>query len=240
MGDEAFRDLGKAEELECSEQINEDWNLSGQRRIFNYLRKPDADLSGSLLIRLHIPFDVLKELVPVIELRYDGLAMGVSPINRYIRDLIIRDCGISIDKRDRQVVDPLCMEDVVEGLIRSNPIMWDEHQKMWLRWRSQGMSYPEICELTAKNFPEECKPFPNNLSVWFNKIRKEVFGISLGKLHYGLRTVEGAGCSKTDSTPTGDGQGVKRERGRGRGRKKKAPESSEADGGCGQTPPGYN
>lgn len=234
---EGFRDLrGVDEDATHQEREHEKKERGLQLKAIEMVRSGKADLSGSLVVKIAIPLDALKELIPVIDLRYDGLNRFVAPVNRYLADLVFRDCGVTINKRDFRGVDPLCMSGVVEGLVRENPFMWDDHQVAWLKWRSQGRSLREIVKLTIQHFPEETKPDVGNLSRWFNSIREKVFHVRLGQLHFGSATMMERSRSKEKrrtpppqvdmgNEPPPPAAEIKR------GRKKSSPESGTERGG---------
>lgn len=231
--------------------FNEDWDdgrrklekkqMVEQSRVLELIGKGEVDLSGSLRFYLMIHVSILKQLYPTLIERYQYLQKDVPPINRYIRDLILRDSGVDIDSLNRMAVDPLCRPGVVEELIELNPMMWDDRQQMWLRNRAMGLSLSQMQEISKRDFPEERGPSLAAISQFLNGVREKAFGVKMSRSHTSNRKLaESKSCSKPESTTP-------------RGRKKRdktrlavhvvetAPEKKEGpDSGCEPTPPGVN
>lgn len=128
-------------------------------------------------VRLDIKEDVAKAIWATIKSRYTGQLKEGSPLNTYIRDLILKDTGIDIATSIWQKHDPLCDELVVAELLHNNPDAFSDKQVWWLKLRSTGMSACAISRESKRVGPSkgwENGHTQENISIFFKRVRRRL------------------------------------------------------------------
>lgn len=135
---------------------------------------------GNVWIRLKLEVDLAQEIWKRIEEKYKHLTKlhKWAPLNNYVRDLILRDCGIDIAKTVHNKHDPLCDELVIGELIEQNPGRFDEKQKFWLWCRAKGMGATEIVQRSLLENSEWRGCSQQNIDQFLERVRWDM-GIEL-------------------------------------------------------------
>lgn len=128
-------------------------------------------------VRLDIKEDAAKAIWAAIKNRYTGQLKEGSPLNTYIRDLILKDTGVDIAVSIWQKHDPLCDELVIAELLANNPGAFSDKQEWWLKLRSTGMSASAIARESARVGPKkgwDKGHSQENISMFFARVRKDL------------------------------------------------------------------
>ena len=133
------------------------------------------DTGKKIRIRIDIKEEDAKAIWKSISPRYGAIVKEGSPLNIYIRDLILKDTGIDIATSIWKKHDPLCDELVVAEILANNPDSFTDKQKWWLKLRSTGMNTCHISRESKRLGPSmgwTSGHTQENISQFFKRIRR--------------------------------------------------------------------